>query len=277
MSEEVQIPVEAPVETDTVEQPVDILNDEGKFNESWRNALPDELGKHSIFEKYDNPLDLIKGSINAQSQVGKKAEEFWQSEDINDIEARKQIMGVPKNASEYTFELNNIPEGTEVDETRMGDFKNLAYDLGLSQKQAEALMNWEIESSAKNLDDINRVEELTIQESEEKLRKEWAGDKYEYNMGKVSNVMDYLGLNEFKDDPAIGNNVDFIKTIFEKVVPLIEEDKIIEKGMEQNYATISDQLSSIEQEMQRYEGNTGEHAYQQLIKERQSLLEKISR
>ena len=142
MSEEVQTPEEAPVEvTDTVEQPVNILTDEGKFNEQWRIALPDELGTHSIFEKYDNPIDLIKGSINAQSQVGKKAEEFWQSEDINDVNLKKEIMGIPKNANDYTFEINELPEDTELDEERMGNFKTLALELGLNQKQALTLIH----------------------------------------------------------------------------------------------------------------------------------------
>ena len=67
-----------------------------------------------------------------------------------------------------------------------------------------------------------------------RFAKEWTGDKFEYNMGKVANVMDYLGLEEFKDDPAIGNNVDFIKAVFENIVPIISEDEIIESGVEQN-------------------------------------------
>ena len=81
---------------------------------------------------------------------------------------------------------------------------------------------------------MEQAEELSVREAEETLRKEWTGDKFEYNMGKVANVMDYLGLEEFKDDPAIGNNVDFIKAVFENIVPIISEDEIIESGVEQN-------------------------------------------
>ena len=95
----VEAPVEtstqAPVETETATQPLDILTDEGKFNEAWKESLPDDLGKHSIWSKYDNVTDLVKGAINAQSQVGKKAEEFWFSEDEKDIARRKEIMNIP--------------------------------------------------------------------------------------------------------------------------------------------------------------------------------------
>lgn len=276
MSEEVETPVEAPSVEETATQPLNILNDEGKFNEAWRDALPDDLGKHSIWSKYDNVTDLVKGAINAQSQVGKKATDFWLSEDENDIATRRDIMNIPNEVDGYEITTGEIPEGTELDEARLGSFKELAHQVGLTVEQAQAIADWEIESGSANLQEIEQNEELSVREAEETLRKEWTGDKFEYNMGKVANVMDYLGLEEFKDDPAIGNNVDFIKAVFENIVPIISEDEIIESGVEQNVATISDQLDLLEEEMRNYEGSTSDVTYQQMLKQRLGLLEKIS-
>ncbi len=276
MSEEVETPVEAPLVEETAEQPLNILNDEGKFNETWRDALPDDLGKHSIWSKYDNVTDLVKGAINAQSQVGKKAEDFWLSEDQNDIARRREIMNIPNEVDEYEITTGEIPEGTELDEARLGSFKELAHKVGLTVEQAQAIADWEIESGSADLQQIEQNEELSVREAEDTLRKEWTGDKFEYNMGKVANVMDYLGLEEFKDDPAIGNNVDFIKAVFENIVPIISEDEIIESSVEQNVATISDQLDLLEEEMRNYEGSTSDVTYQQMLKQRLGLLEKIS-
>ena len=273
MSEE-QTPVE-PTDVDT-SQPVDILTSEGKFNEAWREALPDDLGKHSIWSKYDNVTDLVKGAINAQSQVGKKAEDFWLSEDANDIARRREIMNIPNEVDGYEITTGEIPEGTEIDEARISSFTEVAHKLGLTNEQAQAIVDWEIESGTTNLQEIEQAEELSIREAEDALRKEWSGNDYEYNMGKVANVMDYLGLGEFKDDPAIGNNVDFIKAVFENIVPIISEDQIIEEGMEQNFATVSDQLDLLEEEMRNYDGGTSDVAYQNMMKQRLALLEKIS-
>lgn len=275
MSEEqaVETPVEA---TDTVEQNVDILTSEGKFNEAWRDALPDDLGKHSIWSKYDNPTDLVKGAINAQSQVGKKAEELWLSEDDNDISRLREIMNVPNEVEGYDINIGEIPEDTELDEERLNSFKNLAHEVGLTVEQAQAIADWEVKSGQANLQEIEKQEEISIQEAEDTLRQEWNGDKFEYNMGKVANVMDYLGLGEFKDDPAIGNNVDFIKAVFENIVPIISEDEIIESGVEHNKATIIDQLDDIDKQLNEYEGNTSETGYQNLLKQKLVLLEKIS-
>jgi len=274
MSEEVQTP-EAPSVEETA-QPVDILTSEGKFNEAWRTALPDDLGNHSIWSKYDNVTDLVKGAINAQSQVGKKAEDFWLSEDENDIARRREIMNIPNEVDEYEITVGDVPEGAELDEARLGSFKELAHQVGLTAEQAQAIADWEVESGTTNLQEIEQAQELSIREAEDTLRKEWTGDNFEYNMGKVSNVMDYLGLGEFKDDPAIGNNVDFIKAVFENIVPIISEDQIIEGGMEQNFATVSDQLDLLEEEMRNYEGSTSDVTYQQMLKQRLAFLEKIS-
>ena len=184
MSEEVETPVEAPSVEETATQPLNILNDEGKFNETWRDALPDDLGKHSIWSKYDNVTDLVKGAINAQSQVGKKAEDFWLSEDQNDIARRREIMNIPSEVDGYEITTGEIPEGTELDEARLGSFKDLAHKVGLTVEQAQAIADWEIESGSNDRQQIEQAEELSVREAEETLRKEWTGDKFEYNMGK---------------------------------------------------------------------------------------------
>ena len=113
MEDQGQIPVETPVETtDTVEQPVS--NDWGttQWNEGFLQNLPDELGNHSIFKKYQDPTSFIQGAINAQSHIGQKAEEFWRSEDPNDVAVKNEIMGVPQSADQYQY---NIPDDIDIE------------------------------------------------------------------------------------------------------------------------------------------------------------------
>ena len=274
MSEEVQTP-EAPSVEETA-QPVDILSDDGKFNQSWVEALPEDLGKHSIWSKYDNPIDLIKGTINAQSQIGRKAEEFWTSEDENDVAKRREIMGLPEDYDGYSLEAGEIPEGLEIDQERIDAFRQLAYENNIPPEAAQAILEFEMQNAIDEFNNSDTQQEVYRQEAESVLREEWKGDKYEYNLAKVSETMDYLGLGDFKDDPAIGNNTEFIKAVFEHVVPLIDSDDLIETRKSDNYATINDQLVEVEQRMNEYRGNTSELPYQAMIKEREALLRKIS-
>ena len=280
MSEE-QTPVETPVEvTDTVEQPVnqplDILSDDGKFNEAWRNSLPDDIGKHSIFEKYDNPVDLIKGSINAQSHIGKKAEEFWQSEDPNDIQLRNQIMGKPNSYEEYDIKLRDEAIQNDKDQEIFNNFKESMFNAGLTNDQVQAVVDYHNDRYDYIQSQNEKAYDIEVQDAESKLREVWQGDEYEYNMSKVMDTLEYMGLSDLADDPAYGNNVHFIQSILEKITPLISDDEIIKGNMGQSYSTISDELDILEQDMREYDGNTSDAAYQNMIKHRAALLEKIS-
>lgn len=269
---EEQTPVEAPSVEETATQPVEILTSEGKFNESWRESLPEELGNHSIWSKYDNPVDLVKGAINAQSLAGRKAEEFWTSEDANDVSKRNELMGIGSSVDDYEIAYE-APEGIEVDENRINDFKQFAYENGLSKEAAQALVNWELEKVGQSIGDDDRAYEQSLQEAESELRSEWKGDQYEYNLAKVANSLDYLDMGDFKEDPIIANNPEFVKAWFEKVVPLLDNDKIIEQRNLDNAHTIEDQLIELESKMYSHE-NTNDLTYQQLTKQYGDLLSK---
>ena len=45
----------------------------------------------------------------------------------------------------------------------------------------------------------NNNEQLDIAEKE--LREIWKGDQFDYQMSKVADALDFLGLGEWKDDP----------------------------------------------------------------------------
>ena len=269
---EEQTPVEAPSVEETATQPVEILTSDGKFNESWRESLPEELGNHSIWSKYDNPVDLVKGAINAQSMAGRKAEEFWTSEDANDIAKRNELMGIGSSIDDYEISYE-VPEGIEVDEDRINEFKQFAYDNGLSIEAAQALVNWELDKVGQTIGDSDREYEEQLHQAETALRSEWKGDQYDYNLAKVANSLDFLGLGEFKDDPTIANNPEFVKAWFENVVPLLDNDEVIEARTMDNIHTISDQLAELDSKIYAHP-NTSDATYQSLLREREKLLEK---
>jgi|TARA_R100000081_G_C4808925_1_gene169608 hypothetical protein len=264
---------QTPVE-EVTSQPVDILTDEGKFNESWRDSLPDELGKHSIWSKYDNPVDLVKGAINAQSMAGRKAEEFWTSEDENDIATRNSIMGIGSSAEDYDFNIN-APEGIEVDEDRINEFKAFAAENGLSKSAAEALVNWELERASNMIVDEDAEYEQSLHDAETSLREEWKGDSYDYNLAKVATSLDAMGLGDLKDEPGIANNPLFLKLWHDNVVPLIDNDVLIESRQQDNMYTLEDQLTEIRTKLNEYP-NYNDATYQRMMREHEEVLSKMA-
>lgn len=273
MSEEVQTPVDAPVETDTATQPVNILNDEGAFSDAWIQNLPDDLGNHSIWQKYNNPLDMVKGTINAQAHIGKKAEEFWTSEAEEDIARRNEIMGVPESHEGYEL---TVPEGYDVSAEEVTEFKQAMHELGLNNAQAQAVADYQLQNITNMIQSFETTNEEELNNAEAKLREVWKGDDFDYNMSKVADALDYLGLGEWKDDPKFANDPTFIIGIAEKVLPLLDNDEIIQGNMNQSYATIQDELSEIEDQMYSYEGDLNDHAYRQMVNRRGELLGKIT-
>ena len=248
-----------------------MLTDDGNFNEDWVSALPDDLGQHSIWNKYTNPIDLAKGAIHSQSLTGQKITDFMESDDPVIAQQRQEMLGIPDSPDQYTFELPEAPEGYEVDDGKLEEFADVAHMLGLSNEQAEALVQYDLNRMEEFGELQQREIEMEANDAEQELRSVWQGDDFDYNLSKVAETLDYLDMGEFKDDPAIGNNPALIQAIFEKIVPLVSDDAIIAQK-NATYSTIEDSLREIEQQMYEYSGQTHDGGYQKLMKERGELL-----
>jgi hypothetical protein len=270
-------------QTGTPEQPdtptMQYLDGDGKFTQAFRDSLPDDLGKHSFFEKHQDFKDAVVSAINKDKLIGKKAEEFWTSDDPELVEKRREIMGVPKDVADYQVKLrDDIPEDmAKTVESRIDEFKKFAFEKGIPKETVEAMVEWDMERGLTEYEGAKEQYQVSIQEAEDQLRKEWRGDKYDYNTSKVSDALEYLGLGHLKEDPAYGNNVDFIKAVFDKIVPLIADDELVEQRQTGSYAAFEDQLRDLDAKMYAYEGSTQSAAYRNMMSQREELLKKFAR
>ena len=210
---------EAPAVEQTPVQPVnqaaEIIGDDGKFTQSFRDALPDDLGKHSWFDKYSDITEAVKGSINGQNLVSKKAEDFWSSEDPADIAKRQEIMGVAKEVGEYEYNLGDLPEGMDAEkiEESIGKFKEFALEKGWPKEFVQQAIEYDMQQGIAQMEQNDASSEMTKQAAEAELRKEWTGNKFEYNVSKAKDALEYLGLGEWVNNPAFGNDPQFIKDV----------------------------------------------------------------
>ena len=253
----------------TIEATTSILNDDG----TWNREAFGELGEHSVFQKYSTPEEMIKGAINAQQLLGKRAEDWWNSDDPEIIKERSRVMGVPEDPSEYNFK---VPEGLEANEDALNETKTFFKEIGVPKDLAEKLVEFDADRIVKARQSAQEAAEAELKESVKELQGNWK-DKYDYNVSKVADSMDHLGLSEFKDDPAIGNNPKFIRAWFEKVLPLMDNDEIVAARQAQSLASAEDTLISIEDEMMNYpEEKLNDAHYNSLIRRRTEILQKLS-
>ena len=278
MSEEYKEVVDTGVEETQVEgsneeyEYVDLLTDDGTFSEEWRNSLPDDLGKHSIWQKYTTPEDLAKGAIHSQSLTGKKLQELMESDDPEMVQQRNEVLGVPDSADEYELYMPEGHEITEADEESLSEFAEVAHALNLSNEQANALIEYETLRNQMSGEQAEINSELVADNAEAELREVWTGDDYDYNLSRVAECLDFLDLGHLKDDPKLGNDPQFIMALHEKIVPLIQEDAIIASKNE-SAATIEDQLVEVESRMHAHPNNH-DSEYQLMTKEYGVLLQK---
>lgn len=141
----------------------------------WYDAFAEDIRSNQNVTKFGSAEELAKSYINAQTLIGRdKIPMPVTDDDWANTYAR---LGRPEEAAGYEF---NAPEGAVVDEERQGAFRELAHQIGLSQKQAEALAAFDFEGQATSLEQSTLAQEQATTEAIDSLKKEW-GNAFEQN------------------------------------------------------------------------------------------------
>ena len=252
-----------------------LINSDGTFKDEFYTSLPDDLGNHSSVKQMKNVVDLAKSYMNTKGLVGKKLEEFWKSDDAAIVAKRNEIMGIPNSADGYEIDMPEVPEGVAYNEAVLNEFKAKAAELGIPAETAKALVAWDLERATKASEGIKEIMDTQVAEASAALKKEW-GREYDYKLSKAQQATDYLGITETVNELGLGRNASFLKMVIDKLVPAIDNDKMVESNQKETLATVSDALNELETKMFKYQGSQNEPEYKALMKEREELLKKLS-
>jgi hypothetical protein len=262
MSEEVQTP-EQP-ETPTPEQPVSWVNEDGTFN---RDHFADDLGSHSIFDKYANVEELVKGSINAQTMISQKVDDWLGSDNEDAIKSRMKLVGVPDDPSEYEMRypesFADLPEESQQSLNEyLKESAQWAHENGVSKDVFEKFVER----------DLNRTMEVYLAQQQEakeaydsqvkELKKEWGSD-YDNNVKKVENMAKMLNMEGII--PVLHSDPEMMSQFFSGVSRITSDDKIIEGAQTQQLETVKDQMADLQDRMMSYKGSTNDAEYQRMV------------
>ena len=180
---------------------------------SWMDGLDDDLRQNPSITKFKDPASLAKSYVTLEKMVGKdkvampndkSSQEEW---DL--FYSRAGRPGVPEN---YRFPEVTLPEGfPEIPEDTVKNFKQQAFEKGLTDKQAGELYKWYMETEAQNFQQMSEQRVGQRQETEKTLRKEW-GKAFDGNLELVSHVIEKYGGDDVREalnrtgagnDPAI--------------------------------------------------------------------------
>lgn len=159
----------------------------GDFN--FRDHISDEFKTSKTLEQYKDLNGLVKSHIELNKMLGDRVKlpsENSTPEEINKFYAK---LGRPEAVDKYEFKNpEQLPEGFNIDEAGVKEFKELAFKLNLTQKQADELrgyyVNKSIEQHKSTYVSKEKLEEEFITKGKEKF-----GDKYDNVISNAAKVM----------------------------------------------------------------------------------------
>lgn len=129
-----------------------------------------------------------------------------------------------------------MPEGVTVDERLMGEAVPLFKELGLTQDQAQKLVDFQAKQQAQQNDTFNQQLEAWAQQA--KTDKEFGGDKFDENVALARAAVNKFGTPELKvllDNYGVGNHPEIIRFMV-RVGQLTKEDVPGNKSAQPNKA-----------------------------------------
>lgn len=142
--------------------------------------------------------------------------------------AEDQPATTEETAPEYEF---SFAEGVEVDPDTLGNLKELAKELGLTQEQAQKIADLGAAQSQKwvALQEQAITEASTQWVEQVKSDKEIGGDKLSENLGIAKRALDRFGtpeLSKLLDESRLGNHPELIRTMY-RIGKAISDDAVV--------------------------------------------------
>ena len=232
--------------TDTIISPT---TEQPKVATSWKEAISEEFRQDPNIEKFTEIDALAKSYINATKMIGQdkvalpnknSTEDQW-----NEFYDKA---GRPESADKYS--LNVKSDVVPLDNGAVKQFAENAHKLGLSNKQAQGVLEF-YKNSMEGTAQQSKVDTETAQvQAEQELRQEW-GREFENNVKKAGALAkaninsDILDL-ELKSGIRVGDHPELIKG-FAKIASMMSEDKIVspESDSASKSADIESEISTI--------------------------------
>ena len=175
---------------------------------AFKETLPEDIRDSEYLKDVNDPHELAKSFVDLKSNQTPP----------------------PESPDGYEFEA---PDGFEIDADTFNQFKTIAHESGVNQKQFSKIMELEVSRSNKAVEALNAKIETDRAEAEAALKKEW-GDSYDKKLEAAKTFLNHEkvadpAFNQFLEDTRFGDNPQVIK-MFAKLADLISEDAFVKPG-----------------------------------------------
>ena len=195
----------------------------------WKANLSDEVRADKSLENIKDIEGLAKSYVHAQKLVGAdKIPVPNKYATDKDWDAVYEKLGRPKSADGYKFDL---PQDKKVDEVSLKEFSTQAHKLGLLPGQAQGMVKFYNEMTAKSLQDADG-KALAAREASEKTLKQEFGQAYDQKVTQAATLAKSVGATDIlnrnlEDGTKLGDHPDMIK-VFAQLASKMGEDSIVQ-------------------------------------------------
>jgi len=223
-NQEVAVPVEQPSVLSG-----DPKTETPETNTDWKVSLSDDVKADKSLENIKDINALAKSYIHAQKMVGSDkipVPNKYATED--DWNAVYEKLGRPKTADGYKFDL---PQDKQVDEVSLKEFSSQAHKLGLLPNQAQGMVKFYNEITAKSLQDADSKALTARETSTKELKQEW-GQAFDQKVSQAATLAKSVGATELfnanmADGTKLGDHPVMIKA-FAELANKMGEDSIVQ-------------------------------------------------
>ena len=195
----------------------------------WKANLSDEVRADKSLENIKDIEGLAKSYVHAQKLVGADkipVPNKYATED--DWNAVYEKLGRPKTADGYKFDL---PQDKQVDEVSLKEFSSQAHKLGLLPSQAQGMVKFYNEITAKSLQDADSKALAARETSTKELKQEW-GQAFDQKVSQAATLAKSVGATELldtnlADGTKLGDHPVMIKA-FAELANKMGEDSIVQ-------------------------------------------------
>ena len=195
----------------------------------WKVSLSDDVKADKSLENIKDINALAKSYIHAQKMVGSDkipVPNKYATED--DWNAVYEKLGRPKTADGYKFDL---PQDKQVDEVSLKEFSSQAHKLGLLPNQAQGMVKFYNEITAKSLQDADNKALAARETSTKELKQEW-GQAFDQKVSQAATLAKSVGATELldtnlADGTKLGDHPVMIKA-FAELANKMGEDSIVQ-------------------------------------------------
>lgn len=220
------------------------IDKDGFFADNWKDGLPEDLRNEPSLAGVKNLTTLAKSYVNAQKMVGKnKISLPGENATAEERDAFFTALGRPKAAAEYKHDNIQLPEGIVLDDAQLADFREAAFELGLSQEAFEKALAFDVSRVQKVQAAAIAAQNQEYDATMAKLQQQY-GDNLPARLAQVDKALTTFGIKDIFIEKALTNNYQIFEALA-NIGARISESKLKEGEIRQDFKTPQQQIEEI--------------------------------